>query len=257
MKEFTWIQIYREIANRVLDYENRQDELIGLLKEISSAGIPIISLDDKDVGDRSIEIEQIDPFSFFAIFNRGIRNESRLKILEILRQKWSLQNGIPEDFNGVPVVNNLRSWYFHWKKDRTAGEIPALWAMAREAFSKPAQQMSVELFDKCVKQSWLGMITIGMFWINPYEYLSLDGVNTAYLKRCGLNPKRVKNGQDYLDFLAKVRETLDVDFPQRMVRSQAWRTNSCRTKGPSRLGHRSRCRRKRVGQLQERKNRCD
>ncbi len=48
MTAFTWIPLYREIAERILNFENRQNELIELLKEIKAREIPVIPSNDKD-----------------------------------------------------------------------------------------------------------------------------------------------------------------------------------------------------------------
>ena len=63
MTEFTWIPLYREIAEQLLSYENRQSELIELLKEIKAREIPVIPFNDKDEGDNTISLREIDPFT--------------------------------------------------------------------------------------------------------------------------------------------------------------------------------------------------
>jgi 5-methylcytosine-specific restriction protein B len=63
---FTWIPIYSEIARRVLDYENRQGDLLTLLGELAHEGLKVISLVDKDASGNPIPLAEIDPFTFFA-----------------------------------------------------------------------------------------------------------------------------------------------------------------------------------------------
>ena len=56
---FTWIPIYSEIANKVLAFESRQDELLDLLREMRSEGMKVILLNDRDAeGDPALRWRQ-------------------------------------------------------------------------------------------------------------------------------------------------------------------------------------------------------
>jgi len=87
---FTWIPIYEEIARHVLTFEGRQGELISLLKQMRESGLPVIPLNDKGAGDEEFDLREIDPFSFFASFNRGQRDDNRKAILGELKRQWGL-----------------------------------------------------------------------------------------------------------------------------------------------------------------------
>ncbi|MBK8302332.1 MAG: AAA family ATPase [Pyrinomonadaceae bacterium] len=231
MSEFTWIPIYREIAGRVLQYENRQDELIALLREIKSLNVPVIPFGDWDTGDVAIEIQEIDPFTFFATFNRGITREGRLRILEFLKQKWGLESPLPQDFDGIPVANNMKSWFFHWKKDRNHDEIPDLWKLASEVYEKPLIELSIDALHACVDRFSLRMISMAMFWFNPYEYLSIDGINRAYLKKFDIDAERVRTASAYVDLVSGVKETIDFDFPT--ISFNAWTDGQVKAPTPA------------------------
>ena len=75
---FSWIPIFSEIAHRLLDYENRQGELLAMLQEWHSRGLKTIPLSDTDA-------ELVDPFSFMANFCRPNRMPERTKLLEAIR----------------------------------------------------------------------------------------------------------------------------------------------------------------------------
>jgi 5-methylcytosine-specific restriction protein B len=213
MSDFTWIPLYREIAKQLLDYENRQSELITWLKQIKAMDLPVIPLGDVAENDVHIEIDEIDPFTFFATFNRGIRDSARIEILKRLKEWWNLERDLPTDFKGVPLVNNMRSWFFHWKKDRTPDEISNLWSLAREILDKPFDKLEAEIFDSCLKRTARGMLTMGMFWINPYNYLALDRNNRKYLRKFGIESENAKSAQSYIQVCREVREKLNEDFP--------------------------------------------
>lgn len=213
MSTFTWIPIYRELARQLLQYRFRQNELIELLKEIKDEGLPVIRLGDLDIGDVRIEIDEIDPFTFFATFNRGITNEGRLRILEFIKTKWGLASALPEDFAGIPVANNMKSWFFHWKKDRTAEEIPNLWNLAGEVLEKPCNELSFEILDLCVERYSLRAISMAMFWFNPKEYVALDSLNRRYLKKLRIETDNIRSAADYLVLVPQVKAEIEMDFP--------------------------------------------
>ena len=45
---FTWIPLYRAISRKVLEFENRQDELLAMIQEMRRHGLKTISLMDRD-----------------------------------------------------------------------------------------------------------------------------------------------------------------------------------------------------------------
>jgi hypothetical protein len=73
---FAWKPIYQEIAHEVLDYEHRQSELIEFIRRLRAKGLPVIGLRD-ETADGEVELSEIDPFTFFACFNRGQSAETR------------------------------------------------------------------------------------------------------------------------------------------------------------------------------------
>jgi 5-methylcytosine-specific restriction enzyme B len=79
--KFTWIPFYREIAQRLLDWERRQTELIAFLERLRSQGFVITNLTDQDAQGTRFLLSEIDPFTFFGVFSRGIRTDQRIGIL--------------------------------------------------------------------------------------------------------------------------------------------------------------------------------
>jgi hypothetical protein len=116
--KFTWIPIYAELANKVLSYRNRQSELISILKDLEMKGFPVISIVDYDQQKITIPLAAIDPFTFFACFNTGIKNENRRGILAYLKAKFELQSGVPGDFDGIPILFIQNAWFFPYATER-------------------------------------------------------------------------------------------------------------------------------------------
>jgi 5-methylcytosine-specific restriction enzyme B len=80
---FPWIPIYRELGQRLLDYRDRQDELITVLREATEQGLKVIPLSDRMPEGHVGTISEIDPFSFFASFNRTNNYRDRALILAL------------------------------------------------------------------------------------------------------------------------------------------------------------------------------
>ena len=87
---FTWIPIYSEIAHKVLEFENRQGELLSLLGEMRSEGMKVILLNDRNAEGKVVPLAEIDPFTFFASFNRMSSVSGRQAILGKIKTTWNL-----------------------------------------------------------------------------------------------------------------------------------------------------------------------
>ncbi|HLF74783.1 MAG TPA: AAA family ATPase [Anaerolineales bacterium] len=184
IEQFTWIPIYQELADRLAEWEDRQEELIVFLEELRSQGYLVTPLADRDAGGARFLLKEIDPFTFFGVFNRRIGYDQRLGILSRLRQHFELQNELPEDFNGIPVLNNMKSWFFPDHRSRDVEDIQRLWRVFRLALEgNPLDKEEfLRAFDDAltVKQTNINL-TMGLFWIRPRTFLSLDRANRAYL----------------------------------------------------------------------------
>lgn len=180
-EKYSWIPIYTEIANKLQDYEKKQPYLISLLKEMKDAGFKTISIKDEDKPNHKIDLEEIDPFTFFANFNRATIHENKYKILTFLKDKLDLKSNIPTDFNGVPTVNNQKSWFFSYNYERKKDDIPKLWEFFRQSLNSAF--ISGSIFNNVLKIKGVKTnITIGLFWIKPDVYLPLDANTQKFLK---------------------------------------------------------------------------
>jgi 5-methylcytosine-specific restriction protein B len=211
---FTWIPIYKELAKRLFEYRNRQPELINILEGIKAAGIPIIRLIDAPKPATGPILHTIDLFTFFACFNRGLTDQNRVGILKILKEKFHLVSEIPSDFSGIPVVDNMQSWFFPYPDKRKPDDVAKLWELAKAAFEKKPEELDSQLFDRCLSIYTVGpaKLTMGMFWINPENYLALDETNTKAFEGAGVENEAVDHAS-YLKLLEMVRSKLGTNYP--------------------------------------------
>jgi 5-methylcytosine-specific restriction enzyme B len=182
--QFTWIDIYQELAGVLLEWEERQAELIAFLEYLRTEGYVIPSFQDKNQDGERFLLEEIDPFTFFGVFNRGIREGQRIAILSHMKRHFQLQCPLPVDFCGIPVLNNQQTWFFSYHESRTAEDVPRLWRVFRLALQNDPLQSEAFLraFDDALAVRLVNInLTMGLFWIAPHTFLSLDRNNRSYL----------------------------------------------------------------------------
>ena len=57
------------------------------------------------------KVFDIDPFTVFGLFNKGITNENRIKISSAMAEELEVSAPVPNDFDGIPVLNNPGAHY--------------------------------------------------------------------------------------------------------------------------------------------------
>lgn len=207
--KFTWVPLYEELAQALLRYKEDRTELVewiyeDLGKVTRADGQSLVAYLKQKDGSRIIDI---DPFSVFAIFNRSTSWENRTKLLTHFKKKFRLTSTIPSDFNGIPIVDARRSFFFSWKSDNSK-VIHDLWQLFEKVISD--HDIS-EAFDQVLEN---GMpkysLTMCLFWICPEKYLALDSRNRSYLESFGFPNEFPKfNYDEYSNLLAKVQKKIN------------------------------------------------
>jgi Cdc6-like AAA superfamily ATPase len=207
---FSWMPIYRELAVRLLEWRKKQPELIEILNAAEAKGYLVGSLKDEDKKGQKFLLNVMDPFTFFATFNRKVGEESRLGILEVVKERFGLVSPLPSDFDGLPVMNPQKAQFFSWERDREKHAIDTLWDFAEAVVRKIPKDVQPELFARCleIRQVGIANLTMGMFWMRPDAYVALDSRNRAYLKAKDIDPD-VDNWKSYL----ALREEIGVRMP--------------------------------------------
>ena len=181
---FTWIPLYSDLARLLVGWEDRQVELIACLDQLRNDGIKVTPLNDIDKDGARFLIKEIDPFTFFGAFNRQTRSEERLAILTAVKKLLGATSPLPNDFNGIPVVNNQRSWFIAYQAKREPDDVAKLWNVFRLALGdKPLDNPDfAKAFDSALDVWGVSTnLTMGLFWIRPGTFLNLDNVNRSYL----------------------------------------------------------------------------
>lgn len=219
---FSWVKTHKELVEYLATKQDDQKGLIALLKEVG-----ITMFNDQDPKEETIELEEIDPFSFFCyIYKYG--DEKRLAILQKIAKKLGLS--IPDDGSGMPSSNAQKVWLFPYKYDRVNNEIGRLWAIFISALD---ESITDEQFADVLNINSTGQtkLTEGLFSISPEKYFPINGPIKPYLKEVfSINPK-FKTFSDYSNILKQVREKTDQSFYQ--LSYEAWLWNDKRSKDPN------------------------
>lgn len=180
---FEWIDYYTEFATKLLTFKDNREELIHKIYSIyDNIGISVPKLEKDN------EITDIDPFTVFGLFNKGITNNNRILILNGIASEFQISANVPDNFDGVPVLNNLKATFYSFIDERNDSDIDNIWGLFEAAinFSESDTKENLEKFieyynivheQRCIKWN----ITIGLYWIRPYTFINLDSRNRWYM----------------------------------------------------------------------------
>lgn len=231
---FTWIPFYEEFATRLLDYRANRQELCRLLVEAAQNEplLNYVSHDQYSAGAFD-PIRDVDPFTVFGAFNRGITLENRREIAGSLGGRLGVKAPVPTNFDGIPTVNNQNSWFMRYAYKRGENDIDHLWDAFAESISysqdpsKERRRALATAYDQArVVKGIRWNLSVGMYWIRPLEFMPLDAPSRSLIsERFGIGSP--ESGQEYLDLCDQLTGFLEhqrgsiTSFP--LLSYAAWR----------------------------------
>lgn len=210
-------QLFQKLTNWLADYQNRQQELIDLIAELTPAN----SLHDKEASDAEWSpMREMDPFTFLTFFLR-YRDRKNVEYLNELARRIKLDVSPIDHLYGVPTPNNQSSWFFGYAYRRKPEDIPLLWTFFNAARN---ESITDDLYQQ-VQGIW-GMgytkITEGLFRMLPDQFFPVNGPTKQFLADHEL-PHQIDSWQNYQDILEAVRDKFpDQSFAE--VSRNAWVT---------------------------------
>lgn len=209
--KFEWIDFYSEVATKLLLFKNDRKALIERINDVYTAiNMQVPKLESGG------DIIDIDPFTIFGLFNKGITNSNRIAIIRSIANVFGIEAKVPNNFDGIPVLNNLKATFYAFKEDRKADDIDNIWNVFEAALrlaDNDTEQNRKEFskwYDlvhdqRCIRWN----ITMGLYWIRPYTYINLDSRNRWYISNVENMPaefvdsikkkiNKVPNATDYL-----------------------------------------------------------
>ena len=182
--QFAWTSFYMEFADKLLPYKNNRPQLLEMLKGIYVDLELRYPFTEKD----GTPLDDICPFTVFGCFNKHISNENRIALVKAIGDKFGLKSTAPTEFDGIPVLSNINSWFFGDKSKRKEDDISNLWDMFEAGInyadnpSEASKSAFIACYDKVRGQyGIMWNLTIGLYWIRPLSYLNLDECNRSYL----------------------------------------------------------------------------
>ena len=224
MSNFTWVPFYMEYADKLLAYRTSRPSMIEkVVRAYEQTGMSLPKLDSTEVP------SDMDPFTVFGLFNKSMRDENRIALCKAIKELFSVSADVPSDFDGIPVLNPLNATFYRFIGDLDRGEhdVENLWSCFAAALANadhPNENTNrdfIQAYDavKDLKGNrW--KLTMGLYWIRPYFYLSLDSRNRWFLTGSGRMDdasadaikalKGIPDGDAYLRICAQCNELISV-----------------------------------------------
>ena len=205
---FTWVPYYKELAQKLVQYRDKREELLDIIRGIDREYIDFLQKD----GDGT-KITDIHPFAIYSIFSRLFLVPKKQKILEYLKNKLNLTSPIPTDFDGIPSVNPQNSfWGMPWDNDAKQ-KVEENWDLFCCAVNENFDEDEFcKCFDKVISQQGAKWnVTQALFRMNPDKFISLDGNSREYLSTENITVfnERDLSGKNYLSLLNDVKENVN------------------------------------------------
>lgn len=221
----TWMKFYEEFADKLITYKDNREDLINIIKDVYQTcqiNIPTLS--------GSTIIDDIDPFTVYGLFNKHLTEDNRKKIIRGFKYKLDIAADVPADFDGVPVLNNMKATYYPFGRGKKQN-IQNLWDFFVIAYElaegdETKRESFHELYDKVIEQYGVKWnLSIGLYWMRPNYYLALDSRNRWFLgledyfpsdfinehKNLFKENATLPNGEYYLSLMDELKEKIGDD----------------------------------------------
>jgi 5-methylcytosine-specific restriction protein B len=214
--KYSWVETHKEIVKFLAKNQENQKQLIDLLKKVGAT-----IFNDKDIEGKIIDLDEIDPFTFFCyIYKYGVHK--RLELLQNIAKEIQIQK-IPTDETGIPSANAQKVWLFPYKDKRNNNEVSRLWKFF---FSAINDSITNDQFDDVLKIQSTGKTKLSeaLFYINPEKYFPINGPTKPYLKDVLQIDPNFKTYTDYLEILKQIKGKTDMPFYE--ISYEAWKWNN-------------------------------
>lgn len=218
-----WVNFHAQLANALRPYASDRQALLTKLHEVAEKSerpqLFRYLFQWKDQG-RDVRGTDIDPFTIFGVMNRGITFDARIAARRGFKEVFDLEAPVPEDFAGIPVLNNMRSRFESAGDSPESGFYDRMWNLFVAALNyshapETNRDVFIEAFDAATQSRRPWMFTMGLYWVRPETFLNLDSVNRRFLTSDevilpeGVSPSTPPDGQTYLQLNDAVQEWLE------------------------------------------------
>ena len=234
--KLSWIDFFMKWSDKLVTYKENRQDLLEILEGIYT------KLDLRfPLTEEGQRLKDVCPFTVLACINRGISDANRIRLASEVIQAFDLETEVPKEFYGVTTMNPMSTWFFTNKEHDSSKDIQNLWELFMVALkyadesSEVQRELFVAAYNKVITQKKVKWnITMGLYWIRPYSYLSLDACNKSYIikkqlmegtkKEIDKKLKVMPNAQTYLQWIAECKEAATqmniMSFPE--LSYEAW-----------------------------------
>lgn len=218
-QRFQWTDFYEAIAEKLLVHAQDRSLLIQGIHEIATRVSALGYLQDRFPDGHTGPLQDICPFTVMGTFNRSLTNDNRRAIAGALAQFLGVTAPVPRSFEGIPLLNNQRSWFFAYADKRGDGDIDALWQVFQAASTlvksdrTEGKDAFIQAYD-AARQVW-GVkwnLSTGLYWAHPWDFVTLDSLSREYIReQFGLTIPTISqtepcDGRSYLQLMRKLRQ---------------------------------------------------
>lgn len=214
-----WPNFYKAFAEKLLPFKTNRGDLINLIKQVYT------EIDTKlPTLEKGNNIVDIDPFTVVGLFNKGITESNREKIMRAFASHLEIPVEVPVDYL-VPVLNNQNATFYPFIDQRGKNDIDLYWNLFEAALNYADNQSVnnkasfISAYDSvwAIKYStW--KVTMGLFWIGSDTYMTLDGRSRWYIDQHSLYTQplmkmaKLPKGTEYLDICNHLKESSTMPF---------------------------------------------
>ena len=172
-----------ELADKLLAFKDDRQALIATLQHIyAELGMDLPTLDSGGIP------TDIDPFTIYGLFNRGLTDNKRRAVALGIGGALGVQAPLHDDFVGIPTLVNVNATLYDQVR-RDDGDIERLWDLFAAALvhaDQPTERTEAvfrDAYDAVLQQRhacW--NVTMGLFWVRPYAYVNLSKLDRWFLR---------------------------------------------------------------------------
>ena len=172
-----------ELADKLLAFKDDRQALIATLQHVyAELGMDLPTLDSGGIP------TDIDPFTIYGLFNRGLTDNKRRAVALGIGGALGVQAPLHDDFVGIPTLVNVNATLYDQVR-RDDGDIERLWDLFAAALvhaDQPTERTEAvfrDAYDAVLQQRhacW--NVTMGLFWVRPYAYVNLSKLDRWFLR---------------------------------------------------------------------------
>ena len=209
---FDYVPFFQEISEHLVAYEDRQEELVQILKEVGVKN----GLGDQDENG-ALGLKVMDPFSFFACFMKFNKDDKRQRMWTNLKNIWSLKYDVPTLTPGVPNEMAMSALFFSFSRDREKDDIQNLWNLFK---ASREDRITENIYAKAlIRKTKPTKLSQGLFYTDPEKFFPINGPTRDLLSHLNITAAN-ETWSDYEQTLTALWDKLEIPFPK--LSHEAW-----------------------------------